>query len=632
MHFVHTMARGKSLTALIGCMAALSISAAAPGQQVQVPATLEDYFEPGTQELTLTAPMVGANSCRACHEFEDDGNARQVVPPWDNWSMSVMAHSARDPIWHAALAIANQDAQMSGDTCIRCHAPSAWLSGRSVPTDASAFTSVDLEGINCNFCHRLVDPVSTPGNPREDKPILNALAKAGLLPQHAGNASYVVDPLDTRRGPLDDVPLNLHGVPIIVSQFHRSSALCGTCHDVSNPLYTRQPDGSYALNAYDAPHPTGSPHDMMPEQRTYSEWLNSDFANGGVYFADRRFGGDHPTGVMQSCQDCHMPRLTGGICTFWPDPPFFIRDGVPEHSFVGANTWILGAVYDQYGEGGSSLTPEKVALAEQRTTNFLRAASDMQLAQIGDQIKVRIINWSGHKLPTGYPEGRRMWINVKFYNAREQLIAEHGAYDDSSAVLSTGDTKVYEARFGMDAATAAATNLQQGESFHLVLNNQVLKDNRIPPKGFSNSAYEAIQAAPVAATYADAQFWDDTSFTIPTGATQAVVGLYYQTTSKEYIEFLRDANVTNSAGQNAYDRWVARGKSAPVDMDLHSINLGSTRTGDLNFDGVVNVTDLLLVIGNWGSCLAPNLCAGGDANGDNVVNVTDLLLVIFNWG
>ena len=52
--------------------------------------------------------------------------------------------------------------------------------------------------------------------------------------------------------------------------------------------------------------------------------------------------------------------------------------------------------------------------------------------------------------------------------------------------------------------------------------------------------------------------------------------------------------------------------------------------GDVNFDGQVDVTDLLSVIGAFGA-----LPPGGppaDFNGDFVVDVTDLLIVIGNWG
>ncbi len=48
---------------------------------------------------------------------------------------------------------------------------------------------------------------------------------------------------------------------------------------------------------------------------------------------------------------------------------------------------------------------------------------------------------------------------------------------------------------------------------------------------------------------------------------------------------------------------------------------------DINFDDVVNVSDLLFVIAQWGS-----FCTEADINGDEVVNVVDLLEVIGVWG
>jgi hypothetical protein len=44
------------------------------------------------------------------------------------------------------------------------------------------------------------------------------------------------------------------------------------------------------------------------------------------------------------------------------------------------------------------------------------------------------------------------------------------------------------------------------------------------------------------------------------------VRLYYQSTSKEFIEFLRDENTTDSTGQDLYDLWAANDKCPPVLM------------------------------------------------------------------
>ena len=41
-------------------------------------------------------------------------------------------------------------------------------------------------------------------------------------------------------------------------------------------------------------------------------------------------------------------------------------------------------------------------------------------------------NNTGHKLPTGYPEGRRMWLNLRAYDDDGELIYESGAYDPAT--------------------------------------------------------------------------------------------------------------------------------------------------------------------------------------------------------
>lgn len=556
----------------------------------QAETNLNDFLLPGTQPDKSGGmdfdPVIPSGNCRVCHEIYDPVE----VPVYSRWSGSIKAHAARDPLFLACLAIANQDAVDSGDLCLRCHTPGGWLQGRSFPTDGSALEPNDLDSVNCNFCHRMVDPDFKPGiSPARDLPILDALASAGLLPSTPGNGSYVVDPDDTRRGPFSDVPLNLHGVDIVPSPFHTKSEFCGTCHDVSNPAFTRAGDGSYVLNALGEPHPTLEKYDMFPLERTYSEWLNSSYATIGVDHGGV-FGGNHPTGIMQTCQDCHMPDTEAYGCAFDFDP-FFVRPDVPAHDFSGGNTWVQDMLANLYG---FELNLQYLHDSKERSRYMLQSACSLEVSQDGCDLNVRIVNETGHKLPTGYPEGRRMWINVVFRDENLAIVAERGRYESASGDLTTPDTKVYEGKLGPDEAMAAQTGLPAAPSFHFVLNNKWYKDNRIPPRGFTNSAFEAVQAAPVAAFYADGQYWDDTRYRVPPGAVTAEVAVYYQTASKEYITFLRDENVTNDAGEILYEQWALTGKSPPVKMRNSTTNLNEALiglAGDVDCDGDLDLID-----------------------------------------
>jgi hypothetical protein len=611
--------------------------------QTQIPTTLQDFIQPGTQpngDPSQFDQIIPSQNCTFCHS-----DYSPTFAPYDTWVASIMGQSARDPVWHAALAVANQDAHNSGEFCIRCHAPGAWLGGRSASGTTADFTYEDWDGINCHFCHRVVNPelgpdsaigYSEPGqDPTPDPEVIGPLAAAGLIPQGHGNARFIVDPADVRRGPFSDVPVNFHGqsmsgdrVWLITSPFHSKSEFCGTCHDVSNPVFSKSKTGQYQLNALNTPHPTQLPSDMFPEQRTYSEWKNSTFATAGVTFADGRFGGAL-TGPMKSCQDCHMPDQVGGGCVFWDTgDPWFTRQNMPAHSFAGSNTWVIDAIAFQAGIDAESLglTPDRVQASKARNVQMLRDASDMEVTQEGANLKVRVINQSGHKLPSGYPEGRRMWVNVRFLDAAGALVAERGAYDLATATLATGDTKVYEAKHGSSPDVAAAAGIDAGVNFHLVLANTKYKDNRIPPRGFTNAAFEADGCGPVAYSYADGQYWDDTLFAVPAGATQATVTLYYQTTSREYIEFLRDENSTDATGQTAYDLWTMFGKSAPVDMDTATVQIAPSNPADLNGDGVVNGADLGILLGGWSQ---PGVT---DLNGDGTTNGADLGVLLGSWG
>ena len=144
-------------------------------------------------------------------------------------------------------------------------------------------------------------------------------------------------------------------------------------------------------NEMDSPHPTGNIHEMMPEQRTYSEWLNSSFATAeGVAFPDGRFTDNNGGATIGSCQDCHMPAVDGGICVFWELEDVGSRINTPEHSFIGSNSWVLSAINNLNDPAETGLTPEIISLHHQRTIALMEKASDMDLTVDNDLLNVRI--------------------------------------------------------------------------------------------------------------------------------------------------------------------------------------------------------------------------------------------------
>ncbi len=552
-------------------LAAIGLAVAAWGRAAQgpVPTTLEDFFLPGSQP-GQSGTLETSDKCDNCH-----GGFDAAVEPAFNWRGSMMAHAARDPLFFAAMAIAEQDAPASGDLCIRCHTPKGWLEGRSSPTDGSALQAKDRESVGCDACHRLVRPTPLGTNPHPgDSDYVSGthaadqayLGSLDSIPRFFGNGMMVVDDANAKRGPFVDANATHQ---MFYSPFHRQAELCGTCHDVSNPAFTRVSGAEYVPNAFDLRAADSDPHGMVPIERTFSEWGASAYNTPeGVYAP--QFGGNKDT--VSTCQDCHMRDVSGVACN---KAGAVFRDDQPLHDLTGGNTFVPLLVAALYPDEVSAAA---IAAGIGRARTMLQKAatleSSWQGVEDGYRVDVRVTNETGHKLPSGYPEGRRMWLRLRAYDAADLQLYESGAYDTASALLSHDpDLKLYEVHPGISYRLAALLGAAAGPSFHMVLNDTIYSDNRIPPRGFTNAAFQAIQSEPVGESYADGEYWDDTEYMVPIGATRVVVELLYQTTSLEFVEFLRDENVTNAAGQTMYDLWAAHGKSRPEVMASDTLAL-----------------------------------------------------------
>jgi hypothetical protein len=557
--------------------------------------TQNDFILSGTQVGDLNPGVLyPASDCRGCHG-DFDANSE----PYANWAGSLMAQAGRDPLFFAQMTNANQDVGNVGTFCMRCHVPMSFVTGHAVPPDGSALDATDRDGVSCHFCHSMVDPVWREGNPQEDLAILASLR---FVPQYYGNAQFVLDPTGLRRGPLRDAQPPHE---FVYSQFHQSGNMCGTCHEVGNVAVSKLPNGTYRYNAIDAPTPDENPCAQFPLERTFSEWRLSSFANGGVDMGGR-FGG----ATVSTCQDCHMPRTQGRVCYYGPQ-----RNKVPRHEFSGAAAQVLDLIA-LYTTGDPDVDQDLLAEGRARSASMLERAATLELSYAQGGLGVRVINQGGHKLPTGHIEGRRVWINVRFFDPAGTLVGERGGYDLSTAELDQASTTVYEMVVGLSDDAAAVTGLPAGPTGRMSLADTIVKDNRIPPRGFANAAYEAAGAPAVGCTYADGQYWDDRTFAVPAGATRAEVALYYQSTPRHYIESLRDNNHTDNWGQALFDLWTQTGRGAPIQITAATIAVNGPCRADFDGDGDLG-TDA--DIEAFFACLAGNCCpscAGADFDGD----------------
>ncbi|MHC4218325.1 MAG: dockerin type I domain-containing protein, partial [Planctomycetota bacterium] len=82
-------------------------------------------------------------------------------------------------------------------------------------------------------------------------------------------------------------------------------------------------------------------------------------------------------------------------------------------------------------------------------------------------------------------------------------------------------------------------------------------------------------------------------------------------------------------GDGFFDRDELDAGSDPANGDSTPDNV---LVGDINGDGLVDVSDFLLLLAAWGPCPdpCPPTCAA-DLDGDCAVTVTDFLLLLANW-
>jgi hypothetical protein len=637
--------------ALATPLAFLAVLAAPPAARAQATSVPTDIQQPGTQpgEASVESPT----KCDNCH-----GGYDAAVEPAFNWRGSMMAHASRDPIYWASVAIAEQDFPGSGDLCIRCHAADGWTAMRSTPTDGSGLGKNDDTGVACDVCHALTNPDDSELLGVQNDPFV---ANDGGTPVEGfyGSAMYVLWGGNQKLGPYLNPP-STHAS--IQSHFHRSPELCGTCHDVSNPAVGDLAPSHGAFQPLPAGSFSGTPGTPVAGkaafnnpayaygivERTYSEHVSSAFPTlevkdygtlplelqaGAIAEAEAAAMASNPlndgnyldgTPRTFTCQTCHMPPVFGEGC----NKGVPARADLPLHDQTGGNYWMPDVLtyMDGLGQlvlGGGLTTEEENALqvGQARALHNLSMAAALEV----DEDEVKVVNLTGHKLISGYPEGRRMWLHIVWRDGIGTILREDGEYGDLAVTINGNaatvrtlkdledpNTRIYEVKPGISQAWASTLlappyNVPAGfvltydrvtgapvetlgdvaalpagsalMTFHFVLNDTILSDTRIPPYGmrYGDAVDRNITPVP-AAQYGNPsgasevyEHYDELHLSPPTGAVSATIELLYQPTSWEYIQFLALANTGQSSflaneGDNLLQAWMATGMAEPVVM------------------------------------------------------------------
>ena len=584
-----------------------------------------DFTPHGTQP-GLQHELKSGFDCQSCHAGFPGTSAYEVDKknlPYPTWAGSMKAHATRDPLFWAAVDVANNDIPGIGEFCIRCHTPQGWLKGHVVKPavdgaplidgangceltgdhTAMGTKNNDYTGVTCHFCHRIDEK-----GPMDE-------------PQMIGNANTWLDDetcSDTpgsepcRKGPYKYPNNGNHSQPPHdweYSSFLQKGEFCGSCHDVSSPEIEQNGMLTIARKLF---HNGQETNIAMPIERTYSEWQQSLFSDL-IYRDSMEFVNSNQVPYLtkgESCQSCHMPNsndLGARACTF--DAPGGRAGELSQHRFAGGNSWMPQVIKNAYGdelelvdEGIKGLLDLSSSYALEMLQTQSAAMEIMSISNDNNTavVDVKVTNLTGHKLPTGYPEGRRMWLHVEAKDATDNVLFESGVYDQNTAVLTEdAQIKVYESQQGIWNDQANACEIKDGANnklFHFALNNCILKDNRIPPLGFRGGA--DIELMPRAATYPTDPVtgamvnYDFTRYTFDSQNAVLPISfsatLKYQTASKEYIDFLdKEATDNNFQSENlSCDRswivgpadqsrgafmktlWENNGKSAPVDMNI----------------------------------------------------------------
>lgn len=485
----------------------------------------------GAAAAPLPQLFVTSDRCISCHNGLISPRGEDISIGGD-WRSSMMANSARDPYWQAAVrreTMVHPTATAAiQHECSACHMPMARYMAKARGEKGSVFDHLPIidadsdedllaaDGVSCSMCHQI----------RKDK----------LGEKESFTAGFVVDnhtPFGQRKifGPYE-VDEGRKALMRSSSRFQpekadhiQGSELCASCHT----LFTHALDEK------------GEVVGEIAEQVPYLEWKHSSYSGS------------------QGCQACHMPVAEGEMPitgVMGKD-----RDHFSRHVFKGGNFFIPRVLNKYRNElGVKSLSQELDTTARRAAENLETSAADIRI----DNVKISegrlhasviVENRAGHKLPSAYPS-RRAWLHFKVVDGGGNTVFESGRLNPDGSITGNdndADKDRFEPHYSVIDSPEQVQIYEDimagpgGEVTTVLLTAvRYLKDNRLLPEGFDKSTAPS-DVAVYGAAADDADFMgggDTVAFEVPlsggTGPFSVQAELWYQPIGYRWAHNLAD--------------------------------------------------------------------------------------------
>lgn len=507
-----------------------------------------------TEEVSLI--FGGSGNCTECHETNGEilfSNGKDISPI-GQWRSTMMANSAKDPLWRAKVSAEVKESPARKkeieNKCTKCHSPMGYTRATKekfqehFSLHEMEKSELALDGVSCTVCHQIQNK--------------NFGEPSSFTGGYFIDFSNII--FGPYKNPLPGPMINNTSFTPKYASFVNDSELCATCHT----LYTEYRDD------------TGKVLGSFPEQVPYLEWKNSIFPS-----------------LDLNCQTCHMPQINTptDISVF---PPWHEVQRTPywQHTFVGGNVFMLKLLKNNRVALKLSASEQEFNSTIKHTQKQLKNET-LNLSLTPNhtptslEIRVKIQNLSGHKLPTGIPL-RRMWIHFKVQEEEGNVIFESGQWDQNGEILHLDPHyephyDVIDQEHQVQIYEGIMKDVRQQMTYTLLNAAGYLKDNRIPPLGFLSDHTNYSDTAIVGQASKDPNFnrsegeegsgSDEVTYRVSCEAQknyQVTVQICYQTVTPRFIQHLFGFSTSEI---EIFRKMYQREEKAPVILKSMSLHL-----------------------------------------------------------